>query len=390
MKTMNNDPGLCPCTHGANSATVDLQPVPAGIGLSSVSALLLPTLGKALSGVIAAAALCALPSTVRGQTYVEVYTDGSLNTAAGLNTFKDLSGGIANTAFGEEAVRNITTGNYNVGVGFGTISDLVDGGYNTAIGTLAMLNNPHGSFNIVLGYIAGESYTSGESQNIVIGNAGVEGESGVIRIGTVGTQTKTYIQGIYATTTLSDPANTAAVIVDDNGNLGSVSVSTLVGPTGATGAAGANGSTGAVGPVGPQGPAGATGATGAQGLAGAAGAQGPQGLAGPQGPTGPTAPIGVFPVVTVTGNVTLTANNTVVLVDSTSGNSTVTLPDATANTGRYYVIKRTVAANNVIIQPQSGQTIEGVSNVTLTGAGSTDTIISNGTRWLRISFIDNS
>lgn len=78
------------------------------------------------------------------------------------------------------------------------------------------------------------------------------------------------------------------------------------------------------------------------------------------------------------------------LVDSSGGNVTVTLPDATANTGRYYVIKRTVAAHNVTIQPQSGQTIEGNPNTTLTGAGSADTIISNGTRWVRISFIDNS
>jgi hypothetical protein len=92
----------------------------------------------------------------------------------------------------------------------------------------------------------------------------------------------------------------------------------------------------------------------------------------------------------VTGNVTLTASNTVILVDSTGGNVTVTLPDATANTGRYYVIKRTVAANSVTIQPQSGQTIEGIARTTLAGAGSTDSIISNGIRWVRISFIDNS
>jgi hypothetical protein len=94
--------------------------------------------------------------------------------------------------------------------------------------------------------------------------------------------------------------------------------------------------------------------------------------------------------VTVTANVTLTANNTVVLVDSTSGNVTVTLPDATANSGRYYVIKRTGSANNVTIQAQSGQTVEGNANTTLIGAGSTDSIISDGARWRRISFIDNS
>jgi len=92
----------------------------------------------------------------------------------------------------------------------------------------------------------------------------------------------------------------------------------------------------------------------------------------------------------VTANVTLTASNTVVLVDSTGGNVTVTLPDATTNTGRYYVIKRTDGAHSVTIQAQGGQTVEGNSQVTLSGAGSTDTLISNGIRWLRISYIDNS
>jgi len=166
-----------------------------------------------------------------------------------------------------------------------------------------------------------------------------------------------------------------------------------VGPTGATGAPGVAGPQGPAGPVGPQGPTGLQGATGAAGPQGATGATGPQGVqgpTGPQGPVGPAAPIGVFPIEIVTANVTLTASNTVVLVNSTSGNVTVKLPDAAANMGRYYVIKRTVAANNVIIQPVSGQTIEGNANETLTGAGSADTIISDGTRWVRISFIDNS
>lgn len=186
------------------------------------------------------------------------------------------------------------------------------------------------------------------------------------------------------------------------GATGATGTSGPMGPAGAAGAAGPQGpagpqgATGAMGPAGPQGATGAAGAVGPQGPAGpqgATGAQGPQGvqgLAGPQGPVGPAAPIGVFPVVIVNGNVTLTASNTVVLVDSTNGNVTVTLPDATATTGRYFVIKRTVAANSVIIQPQVGQTLAGNTNETLTGAGSTDSIISDGTRWVRIGLINNS
>jgi hypothetical protein len=162
------------------------------------------------------------------------------------------------------------------------------------------------------------------------------------------------------------------------------------GPQGPAGPVGPAGATGLAGPAGATGPSGATGTSGPQGATGTQGPQGAQGLMGPQGPAGPAAPVGVFQIVTATGNVTLTSGNTVVLVDSTSSNVTVTLPDATVNTGRYYVIKRTTAANNVIIQAQSGQTVEGGASTTLTGAGSTDSIISSGARWVRIGFIDNS
>jgi len=46
-----------------------------------------------------------------------------------------------------------------------------------------------------LGYCAGHNLTTG-SNNIDIGNMGVTGESGVIRLGTEGQQTATFIAGI--------------------------------------------------------------------------------------------------------------------------------------------------------------------------------------------------
>src|SRR5205823_5686722 len=52
-----------------------------------------------------------------------------------------------------------------------------------------------GSNNIGLGQSAGFNLTTGDN-DINIGNIGVAGESGVIRIGTQGTQTATYIAGI--------------------------------------------------------------------------------------------------------------------------------------------------------------------------------------------------
>jgi hypothetical protein len=57
------------------------------------------------------------------------------------------------------------------------------------------LNN-RGSSNIAVGSNAGLNLTTGNN-NIDIGNQGVAGESGTIRIGTIGTQTKIFIAGIH-------------------------------------------------------------------------------------------------------------------------------------------------------------------------------------------------
>jgi probable HAF family extracellular repeat protein len=174
------------------------------------------------------------------------------------------------------------------------------------------------------------------------------------------------------------------------------------GPTGATGAAGPVGATGAVGPAGPAGatgPSGAVGPTGAngavgpagpQGATGATGAPGATGAVGPQGPIGPAAPIGVFPIRIVTSDVTLTVNDTVVIADSTKGDLTVTLPNATQNKGRYFVIKRAVSGHKVTIQPPNGETIDTDKAINLTGQGSTDTVISDGANWVTISFDQNA
>jgi hypothetical protein len=86
-----------------------------------------------------------------------------------------------------------------------------------ADGSFALSNNTTGSSNIALGYQAGSNLTTGNN-NIDIGNAGVAGESKRIRIGTAGTQTKTFIAGISGVTVASG----VGVIVGSNGQLGTV------------------------------------------------------------------------------------------------------------------------------------------------------------------------
>jgi hypothetical protein len=84
------------------------------------------------------------------------------------------------------------------------------------LGTEALRGNTTGSSNIAVGYQAGYSLTTG-SNNIDIGNEGVAAESGIIRIGTAGTQTGTYIAGITNGTSVSGPY---VVINTTTGQLG--------------------------------------------------------------------------------------------------------------------------------------------------------------------------
>ena len=153
------------------------------------------------------------------------------------------------------------------------------------------------------------------------------------------------------------------------------------GAPGAPGVAGPAGAQGVAGPAGARGPVGPVGPAGAQGVAGAQGPAGPQGVAGP---AGPAAPVGVYPIVTVTSNVTLSSSNTVVLIDSTRNDVIVTLPDASLNTGRLFTIERIADANKSCCRAKASQQCGGGSEVNLVGAQSSLTIISDGHNWIQI------
>ena len=91
-----------------------------------------------------------------------------------------------------------TTGYANTANGDGALYSNTTGIWNTANGTDALSSNTEGGFNTAVGPGAGSQLTTG-SNNIDIGNVGVAGESGIIRIGTDGTQTATFIAGIRHT-----------------------------------------------------------------------------------------------------------------------------------------------------------------------------------------------
>jgi uncharacterized coiled-coil protein SlyX len=147
-----------------------------------------------------------------------ILNTGSENTAIGAGALLSNSTGTQNTADGAFALFNNTTGNANTAVGDRALLSNTTEGNNTAIGFQA-LNNSTGALNIAVGWEAGTNLTTGIS-NIDIGNPGVAGESGTIRIGGSGLlgQSATFIAGINGVTLAAG----AAVQIDASGQLGTV------------------------------------------------------------------------------------------------------------------------------------------------------------------------
>jgi len=87
----------------------------------------------------------------------------------------------------------------------------------------ALVNNQTGDNNVAVGLFAG--YNSSGSNNIYLGTdvEGASSESNAIYVGNQGSQTKTVIAGIRGITT--GVANAIPVVVDSNGQLGTVSSS---------------------------------------------------------------------------------------------------------------------------------------------------------------------
>src|SRR6266480_4748507 len=167
-------------------------------------------------------------------------TDGSFNTAVGWYSLSsDVVGGLntavgARSLFGPGALGSNTTGSSNTAVGQGALSSNTAGEANTAIGADALAGlgrsgpSPSptptpGNSNIAVGNFAGSNLITG-SNNVYIGNQGMEEESDTIRIGTpfqpsptpASGHNRTFIAGIYGR---PPGANTLPVVCADDGKL---------------------------------------------------------------------------------------------------------------------------------------------------------------------------
>ncbi len=169
-----------------------------------------------------------------GHTALANVREGSNNIGIGVEAGNNIRAGFSNIAIGQRALQTVTTGIFNTAIGAGALQktigsnnsafgssaliNLTSGGENTGLGTGALTNLSTGSNNTALGYRAGIGQTMG-SNNIYIGSnqAGVDGESNVIRIGS--TSAACYIQGITGQATAAT-ANVA--LVDTNSKLGTI------------------------------------------------------------------------------------------------------------------------------------------------------------------------
>ncbi len=125
-------------------------------------------------------------------------SNGLQNTAVGGQALQANTIGYNNTAVGMTAMQINTSGSFNAAFGVAAMQNAT-GSNNTAIGVQAGMNWT-GNGNTAVGNLAGYSLTTG-NYNIDIGNQGVAGDSGIIRIGDGGaTQTATYLSGaVYGT-----------------------------------------------------------------------------------------------------------------------------------------------------------------------------------------------
>jgi hypothetical protein len=198
--------------HALNSNTTGVNNTAVGTALG------LNTSGNLNTGVGAGA----LAANTTGSTNVGCgiaalsnNTTGDSNAAVGGSALLHNTIGDANTAIGQSTLESNTTGGQNTAVGNGPLGNNTTGFYNTAVGAGALTANTTGSHNIAIGDFAGNTATAGNS-NIDIGNSGAADDSGVIRIGTPGTHTATFVAGIRGVAiTGAQPVG-----VDVNGKLG--------------------------------------------------------------------------------------------------------------------------------------------------------------------------
>jgi len=162
-------------------------------------------------------------------------TSGSDNSAFGASALTYNTSGTANIALGSGALELNTTGNNNIGIGAAAMKSNEAGSSNTVIGGFAFFSASSGSNNVMVGQQAG-AFTNSGSGNVILGTnagnklsngsnnvylaspGGAATESGIIRIGTLGTQTAAYIAGVHGVSV----SGGSLLVINSSGQLGTI------------------------------------------------------------------------------------------------------------------------------------------------------------------------
>jgi hypothetical protein len=163
-------------------------------------------------------------NTAVGVSALRLNTTHIYNTAIGTFALYN-NDADANTATGYAALGSNTSGTNNTAVGVGALGSNTTGSDNVAIGLGALPQNTNGC-NIAVGENAAANLTGNNSGNIDIGNVGLAGDFGTIRIGQPGifacNQARTFIAGIYG---VNEGGTILPVYINSDGQLGTASSS---------------------------------------------------------------------------------------------------------------------------------------------------------------------
>ena len=91
-----------------------------------------------------------------------------------------------------------------------------------------------------------------------------------------------------------------------------------------------------------------------------------------------------FPIKTTTTDYTVTIYDYTVLANTSTGNVKLTLPAASAASGKVFNLKKIDSLNSMIITSSAGSTIDSLSSKTVTTNNESITVHSNGTYWFII------
>ena len=218
-----------------NPATGTATPA-AGVLTFAGSAGLVPsaagsTVTYTLGGTIAQSYVCNVGTAVPAAGVLQIQ-------GAGGRTFITIAAGNLVGIQTSDAVSNIFLGNNsggvavlsgpgkNIGAGPSTLFSITSGTENSAFGESALKFITSGNYNTGIGSQCGTAYTGAESNNIILGtNAGIVGESSVMRLGNDGsvggvTTTQAFMNGVFGVTV--NAGTGTAMFIDSVGKLGTV------------------------------------------------------------------------------------------------------------------------------------------------------------------------